>query len=251
MTRVILRAIGYAVLLLLSLMGAHQWFGGSDTALLSLFTLGSFVGEMILTTGGKKQVAINTMMDLDGNLSKPKDGTLSQYGIFFGLTNRKTYVRALCYVFALFGLAFFGGVMLHNAMKVREAGRTQEYMERRLTGAFNGSEKTIALATNDHDTTVAISGGLLRKIGFARNEVLNKPVTNIIPEFDIKQAKADVLALREANHAGWLVRETRAMRFKTKDGKIISIDMTIIACRIASDRIIDRDVIFLMLAEEQ
>lgn len=251
MTRVILRAIGYALLLLLSLVASHKWFGDSDTALLSLFTLGSFVGEMLLTTGGRRQVAMNTMMDLDGHTSRPKDGTLSQYGIFFGLSNRQTYARALAYVFALIGLAFFGGVMLHNAMKVREANRSQEYMERRLTGAFNGSEKTIALATNDHDTTVAISGGLLRKIGYTRAEVLNKPVTNIIPEFDIKQAKADVLSLREVAHAGWLVRETRPMRFKTKDGKILSIDMTIIACRIASDRIMDRDVLFLMLAEEQ
>lgn len=226
MINMITKVISYSGILGLSLWGSHEYFSGSDVALLSLFILGAFVYELLA------------------------HARVGQTCAFRACCFKATAPKAILYLLVVAVLATSGYYLISKAMEVRRSNQTQEAIEHRLTSAMNDASSMVGLATNDKQLVVAISGGLLHKIGYSRDEVLNKPVTNLIPSFDLCEAKRDVTLIRGRGHDGWMIRENRLMQFRRKDGSEATVEMTIIGCRLSTDRIVERDVLFLMLAEE-
>lgn len=196
---------------------------GSLAVLLSVYTLGAFVVELFPFILPRKS----------------RENDHSSY----------CWTRATLYGICLATMVVSGLVLAREGLSISEHRSVVDSSSRRVISAINDDEKTIALVSDDQHLVVAITKKLLERLGYERDELIGKSVEAIIPGFVRATAIRDVIALHDRGHVGYIVRHDESVEFRDKSGRKVIVPMQVVAFRLSVDRVVPRDVLFLMLAD--
>ena len=214
MIKFISRSSAYVVLLFSSMFASSYLFEGSSVALISIFVFFAVVGELFFST------VLNYHKKYDNF--------------------KKMIFAVICILMSIIGV-----FMISEAMRIR---KHVALVKNNVSVTLAESNKTRALAINHKNEIIAVSAGLLNKTGWDKNELIGNSVEDLIVNFKRQEFQKQI----ENYNDVWVLQENQVMSFKTKNGSVIKLPMTIVMCKLSQDKLLyNDDVLLLMLAEEK
>jgi PAS domain S-box-containing protein len=189
-------------------------FEGSSVALISIFVFFAVVGELFFST------VLNYHKKYDNF--------------------KKMIFAVICILMSIIGV-----FMISEAMRIR---KHVALVKNNVSVTLAESNKTRALAINHKNEIIAVSAGLLNKTGWDKNELIGNSAEDLIVNFKRQEFQKQI----ENYNDVWVLQENQVMSFKTKNGSVIKLPMTIVMCKLSQDKLLyNDDVLLLMLAEEK